>query len=93
MDLLLMPDQMMLQIHESIGHPLELDRILGDERNYAGTSFVTLDMFGAYQYGSSLLNVTYDPSRPEQIAQLGTSDDIGFDPRVLQHPPHHMLKR
>src|SRR5262249_5768299 len=41
LDLLLMPDQMMLQIHESIGHPLELDRILGDERNYAGTSFVT----------------------------------------------------
>ena len=44
-DLILAPDQMMLQIHESIGHPLELDRILGDERNYAGTSFVTLDMF------------------------------------------------
>ena len=42
MDVVLMPDQMMLQIHESIGHPLELDRILGDERNYAGTSFVTL---------------------------------------------------
>ena len=41
MDVLLMPDQMMLQIHESIGHPLELDRILGDERNFAGTSFVT----------------------------------------------------
>src|SRR5262249_38697978 len=62
-DLLLMPDQMMLQIHESIGHPLELDRILGDERNYAGTSFVTLDMFGSYQYGSKLLNVTFDPTR------------------------------
>ena len=41
MDVLLMPDQMILQIHESIGHPLELDRILGDERNFAGTSFVT----------------------------------------------------
>ena len=52
MDVLLMPDQMMLQIHESIGHPLELDRILGDERNFAGTSFVTLDMFGHYRYGS-----------------------------------------
>ncbi|MGD8931573.1 MAG: TldD/PmbA family protein, partial [Chromatiales bacterium] len=46
-DLLLMPNQMVLQIHESIGHPLELDRILGDERNYAGTSFVTLEMFGS----------------------------------------------
>ncbi|HVK53435.1 MAG TPA: TldD/PmbA family protein [Burkholderiales bacterium] len=75
MDLLLMPDQMMLQIHESIGHPLELDRILGDERNYAGTSFVTLDMFGSYQYGSSLLNVTYDPSRREQFASYAFDDD------------------
>ena len=46
MDVLLAPDQMVLQIHESIGHPLELDRILGDERNFAGTSFVTPDMFG-----------------------------------------------
>ena len=64
-DVLLMPDQMMLQIHESIGHPLELDRILGDERNFAGTSFVTLDMFGHYRYGSELLNVSHDPSRAE----------------------------
>ena len=50
-DLLLMPDQMILQIHESIGHPLELDRILGDERNYAGTSFVKASDFGHLQYG------------------------------------------
>ena len=75
MDLLLMPDQMMLQIHESIGHPLELDRILGDERNFAGTSFVTLDMFGSYAYGSELLNVTYDPTRGEQIASFGFDDE------------------
>jgi predicted Zn-dependent protease len=75
MDLLLMPEQMMLQIHESIGHPLELDRILGDERNFAGTSFVTLDMFGKYQYGSALLNVTYDPTRPEQFASYQWDDD------------------
>jgi len=74
-DLLLMPDQMMLQIHESIGHPLELDRILGDERNYAGTSFVTLDMFGAYQYGSPLLNVTYDPTRSEEFASFAFDDE------------------
>ena len=53
-DLVLLPSQMTLQIHESIGHPLELDRILGDERNYAGLSFVTPDMFGTYRYGSSL---------------------------------------
>ena len=75
MDLLLMPEQMMLQIHESIGHPIELDRILGDERNFAGTSFVTLDMFGHFQYGSSLLNVTYDPTRPEQYASYGWDDE------------------
>ncbi len=75
MDVILMPDQMMLQIHESIGHPLELDRILGDERNYAGTSFVTLDMFGAYQYGSSLLNVSYDPTMAEQFASFSFDDD------------------
>ena len=59
---------MVLQIHESIGHPLELDRILGDERNYAGTSFVTMDMFGSYRYGSDLLNVVWDPTRSEQLA-------------------------
>ena len=75
MDLLLMPDQVMLQIHESIGHPLELDRILGDERNYAGTSFVTLDMFGQYQYGSPLLNVTFDPTVSGELASFGFDDD------------------
>ncbi len=74
-DVLLMPDQMMLQIHESIGHPLELDRILGDERNYAGTSFVTLDMFGTYRYGSTLLNVTYDPTRSEEFASFAFDDE------------------
>lgn len=75
MDLLLMPEQMMLQIHESIGHPLELDRILGDERNFAGTSFVTQDMFGHFQYGSSLLNVSYDPVRSEQFSSYQWDDD------------------
>ncbi len=75
MDVLLAPDQMILQIHESIGHPLELDRILGDERNYAGTSFVTPEMIGSYQYGSKLLNITYDPSRPEQFASYGFDDE------------------
>ncbi len=75
MDVLLMPDQMILQIHESIGHPLELDRILGDERNFAGTSFVTLDMFGSYCYGSELLNITFDPTRPEELASYAFDDD------------------
>jgi predicted Zn-dependent protease len=75
MDLLLAPDQMILQVHESIGHPLELDRILGDERNYAGTSFVTPDMFGAYRYGSELLDVTFDPTRAEEIGSYAFDDD------------------
>ena len=74
-DLLLMPSQMMLQIHESIGHPLELDRILGDERNYAGTSFVTLDMFGSYRYGAELLNVTFDPTIAPEMASYGFDDE------------------
>jgi len=75
MDALLLADQMVLQIHESIGHPLELDRILGDERNFAGTSFVTLDMFGSYRYGSDLLNVTFDPTRAEELASYAFDDD------------------
>jgi len=75
MDVLLMPDQMTLQIHESIGHPLELDRILGDERNFAGTSFVTLDMLGTYRYGSEALNVTFDPTRREELASYAFDDE------------------
>ena len=93
MDLLLMPDQMMLQIHESIGHPLELDRILGDERNFAGTSFVTLDMFGSYQYGSELLNVSFDPTRAHEFAGFAFDDDgtpaarrVLIERGVLTHP-------
>lgn len=74
-DILLLPSQMMLQIHESIGHPLELDRILGDERNYAGSSFVNLDMFGRYQYGSELLNITFDPGVSGEIASYGFDDE------------------
>jgi predicted Zn-dependent protease len=75
MDVLLAPDQVVLQIHESIGHPLELDRILGDERNFAGTSFVTLDMLGTYRYGSPLLNITFDPTRPEELASYAYDDE------------------
>lgn len=74
-DLLLMPDQMMLQIHESIGHPLELDRILGDERNFAGWSFVKPEMFGSYRYGSELLNITFDPELREEAASYAFDDD------------------
>lgn len=75
MDLLLLPEQMMLQIHESIGHPLELDRILGDERNYAGTSFVTTEMFGTYRYGSELLNVAFDPEVGAELSSYAFDDE------------------
>lgn len=74
-DLLLSPDQMILQIHESIGHPLELDRILGDERNFAGDSFVTLEDFGRLQYGSELLNITFDPTVSSDMATYRWDDD------------------
>ncbi|MGB5772038.1 MAG: TldD/PmbA family protein [Crocosphaera sp.] len=72
--LVLSPDQMMLQIHESIGHPLELDRILGDERNYAGSSFVKLEDFGNLVYGSPLMNVTFDPSVSGEFASYSFDD-------------------
>ncbi|MBW4653931.1 MAG: TldD/PmbA family protein [Kaiparowitsia implicata GSE-PSE-MK54-09C] len=74
--LVLAPDQMMLQIHESVGHPLELDRILGDERNYAGGSFVTLADFGNLSYGSELMNITFNPTVAGEFASYGF-DDIG----------------
>lgn len=83
LDLVLMPDQMMLQIHESIGHPLELDRILGDERNFAGTSFVTPEMFGHYRYGSDLLNVSHDPTDPGQFASFAIDDEGTPSARVM----------
>lgn len=70
----LAPDQMMLQIHESVGHPLEIDRILGDECNYAGWSFVKLEDFGSLQYGSELMNITFDPSISHQLASYGFDD-------------------
>lgn len=76
MDLLLAPDQLYLQIHESIGHPLELDRILGDERNYAGWSFVKPSDFGNLKYGSPLMNITFDPTVRGQYASY-FADDIG----------------
>jgi predicted Zn-dependent protease len=74
MDLILAPDQMLLQIHESIGHPLELDRILGDERNYAGWSFVKPTDFGELKYGSSIMNVTFDPTPKGEFASYNFDD-------------------
>jgi predicted Zn-dependent protease len=74
MDILVAPDQMILQIHESIGHPLEVDRILGDERNYAGWSFVNKEDFGKLKYGSDLLNITFDPTFEGELASYDFDD-------------------
>ena len=67
--------QLGLQIHESVGHPIELDRVLGMEANFAGTSFLTLDKLRSLRYGSELVNVVAD-ARQEHGPGLGT---FGFD--------------
>lgn len=73
--LILAPDQLYLQVHESIGHPLELDRILGDERNYAGWSFVNLNDFGNLRYGPEILNVSFDPHYLGEMASYNFDDN------------------
>ena len=85
-DLVLAPDQMMLQIHESVGHPLELDRILGDERNFAGSSFVNLTDFGSLQYGSELMNIVFDPTIDNQLATYA------FDDAGMPASKEHLIK-
>ena len=77
-DLILDSSQLGLQIHESIGHPIELDRVLGTEANFAGMSFLTLDNLNCLQYGSPIVNVVCD-ARLEHGPGLGTFafDDEG----------------
>ena len=74
-DLVLEPNHLGLTIHESVGHPLELDRVLGYEANYAGTSFATLDKWksGDFKYGSDIVNLVADKT---QVGSLGA---VGFD--------------
>jgi len=74
-DLILDSSQLGLQIHESIGHPIELDRVLGMEANFAGTSFLTLDKLRTLRYGSEMVNVVAD-ARQEHGPGLGS---FGFD--------------
>jgi TldD protein len=76
--LLLGGSQLGLQIHESIGHPIELDRVLGQEANFAGTSFLTLDQLNHLKYASDIVNVVAD-ARAEHGPGLGTFayDDEG----------------
>ena len=77
-DLIVDSSQLGLQIHESIGHPIELDRVLGTEANYAGMSFLTLDHLDRLRYGSEIVNVVCD-ARLEHGPGLGTFafDDEG----------------
>ena len=72
---MLSPEHLWLTIHESVGHPTELDRALGYEANFAGTSFVTTDQRGKLQYGSKLMNIVGDRNQPEGLATCGYDDD------------------
>jgi TldD protein len=74
-DLVIDPTNLWLTIHESIGHPTELDRVLGYEANYAGTSFATLDKLNTLQYGSPLMNVTGDRQVAHGLATIGYDDE------------------
>ena len=74
-DLVLTPSHAMLTIHEIVAHATELDRILGYEANYAGTSFVKLSDVGKLKYGSKLMNITADRTMPGGMATIGFDDD------------------
>ncbi len=74
-DLVLDPAHLSLTIHESCGHPTELDRALGYEANYAGTSFMTPDQLGKLQYGSKHINLIADNTRAGAMASTGYDDD------------------
>ncbi len=74
-DLVLHPTNLWLTIHESIGHPTELDRVLGYEANYAGTSFATREKLGKFQYGSKFINIKGDKIQRNGLATCGWDDD------------------
>jgi len=76
-DLVLDPCHLGLTIHESVGHPTELDRVLGYEANYAGTSFATLDKWQSknFQYGSKLVNIVADKTQQNTLGNVGYDDE------------------
>lgn len=76
-DLVLEPNHLGLTIHESVGHPLELDRVLGYEANYAGTSFATLDKWksGNFNYGSEIVNLVADKTQVGSLGAVGYDDE------------------
>jgi TldD protein len=73
---ILEPDQLGLTIHESTGHPTELDRVLGFEADFAGTSFLTPDKLGTnYKYGSEIVNLVFDPTIPHTLGSYKYDDE------------------
>lgn len=74
-DIILNPNQLFLQIHESVGHPTELDRVIGTEVNFAGASFVTTEKLNTLRYGSEIVNIVADSTIPGGLATLGYDDD------------------
>ena len=74
-DLVIDPSNLFLTIHESIGHATELDRALGYEANYAGTSFATFDKLGSLAYGSPVMTVTGDRTAEHGLASIGYDDE------------------
>ncbi|MDH3403615.1 MAG: TldD/PmbA family protein [Acidobacteriota bacterium] len=76
-DLVLDPSHLWLTIHESVGHPLELDRVLGYEANYAGTSFATLDKWRSksFDYGSEKVNLVADKTQPGSLGCVAYDDE------------------
>jgi TldD protein len=74
-DLILGSEQMALQIHESVGHAVELDRILGWEAAFAGTSWLDLRQIGSLKFGSELMNVTADATLPGALGSFGFDDE------------------
>ncbi|MET9296361.1 TldD/PmbA family protein [Streptomyces sp. NPDC003077] len=74
-DLVVDPSNLWLTIHESIGHATELDRALGYEAAYAGTSFATFDQLGKLRYGSEVMNVTGDRTAEHGLATIGYDDE------------------
>jgi TldD protein len=74
-DLILSGDQLALQIHESVGHPTELDRVLGTEANYAGTSFATVDKLKNLRYASPMVTIVADSTLVGGLATVGYDDE------------------
>lgn len=73
--LILGATQLALQVHESCGHPIELDRVFGTEAAYAGTSFLTPDKLGSFRYGSDRVNITADATVPGGLGTFGFDDE------------------